>query len=281
MQDGSSQITTWGVRSLGIEKLQKNNKTNSKIKIAIVDSGINVDHEDLKGKIVKEYNAINPDQPVLDDYGHGTAIAGIIASNDNQLGIQGIAANAEVYSVKFLDGYGKGSIESLTNAIEWCIENGVQIINVSFGMASDNANLRRIVNKALNSGIILVAAAGNNFGMPTDYPAAYEGVISVTAIDRQYHINKQFSSTGKIDFSLPGVNILTTTKDGHYAEYNGTSLASAHMTGIISLILENSDDFHINLKDKKLNEHVYKILKEKSINLGDENAYGNGFVKLY
>lgn len=281
LRESPTQISTWGVESLGIEKLQKNKKTDSKIKIAIVDSGINVGHEDLKGKIVKEYNAINPEQSALDDYGHGTAVAGVIAANDNQLGIQGIVDNAEIYSVKFLDGNGKGSIESLTNAIEWCIENGVHIINVSFGMASDNANLRRIVDKALNSGIILVAAAGNNFGMQTDYPAAYQGVISVTAIDRHYQINKQFSSTGKIDFALPGLNILTTTKDGYYAEYNGTSLACAHMTGIIALILKNSADFHINLKDKKLNEHVYKILKEKSINLGDVNVYGNGFVKLY
>ncbi|PLR78721.1 peptidase S8 [Bacillus sp. V3-13] len=277
----TNQIIPWGLKSLGLEKYQRKEKTKStKIKVAILDSGILKEHEDLQGKVVKEFNAINPNQPIEDKFGHGTAIAGVIAAENNDFGIVGVAPNVEIYSVKILNDNGKGSIESLITGIEWSIENKVQVINISFGMSSNNPELHKIIKKAVNSGIIVVAAAGNNYGLNVNFPARYKDVISVTAVNSNYKIIPSYSAKGKIDYSLPGAAILTTSKDGKYQEYSGTSLAAAYMTGLVSIILQNEKKFNLDLEEKDLSKQVNRVLKKYSINIGDKKLYGNGFVKL-
>ncbi|GIN89426.1 hypothetical protein J22TS1_04770 [Siminovitchia terrae] len=280
LKEVKGQVVPWGIHSLGVEKLQKHSQTADKVKVAILDSGINTKHKDLHGKVVAEYNAVNPGEPVNDDNGHGTAIAGVIAANDNQHGIKGIAPNIEIYSVKVLDNNGKGDTESLIRGIHWCIEKKVEVINISFGTKSDLTDLRESIESAINAGIIVVAASGNNYGLQVDYPAAYSEVISVTAINKDYK-PASFSPTGKIDFSMPGVEILTTTRDGVYGQYSGTSFAAAHMSGVISLILENAEHYDINREDNELPSVVLSILKEHSVQLGNQSKLGNGFVKLF
>lgn len=124
------------------------------MKVAILDSGIYKDHEDLQGKVVREFNVINPNEPISDDYGHGTAIAGIITANDNDIGIVGMTQNVELYDVKVLGKDGIGKIEDLTAAIEWCIKQRVDIINISSGFQTEDANLGQAINDAVNAGII-------------------------------------------------------------------------------------------------------------------------------
>lgn len=245
-----------------------------------MDSGINKDHEDLEGLVVKEYNAISPNEPVIDDFGHGTAIAGIIGAQNNEVGIIGVSPNVQIYSVKVLDERGKGNIEALIRGVEWAIENKVNVINVSFGMSSNKPELRKIIDKAIDSGIIVVAAAGNKYGMKVDFPAGYADVLSVTAINKNYKVNPAYSASGKIDFSLPGISCLTTSKDGKYAQYSGTSIAAAYLTGVVAIILQNSEHFDLKMNDKSLPKSVFRILEEYSINLGEKDVYGNGFIKL-
>ncbi|AST07124.1 hypothetical protein AF2641_09725 [Anoxybacillus flavithermus] len=165
------QIIPWGANSIGINKLQVKQEPVSKVKVAILDSGINREHEDLKGKVVKEFNAINPGQPLYDTYGHGTAIAGIIAASDNEVSIRGVSPNVEIYSVKVMDDKGRGNVRDVVRGIKWCIDNKVQVMNISFGMSLGNPELRKAIETAIKSGIIVVAAAGNNYGGKTDYPA--------------------------------------------------------------------------------------------------------------
>ncbi|MDM5283678.1 S8 family peptidase [Peribacillus frigoritolerans] len=279
LEKTNEQIVPWGVNSLVIAELLEQKKTNERVKVAILDSGINVNHEDLSGKIVKEFNAINPGQPIIDEFGHGTAVAGIIAANNNKIGIKGMSSNVEIYSVKILDHRGKGNIESLIKGIRWCLEQKVQVINISFGMTSDNPELRKVINKAINSGIIVVAASGNNYGLGSDFPAGYKDVISVTAVNKSYK-KASFSAKGKIDFSLPGVDILTTSKDGTYAQYSGTSLATAYMTGVVALILEKHNYYQIDKYDKNLPKDIMTLLKNHSIELGNKEVYGYGFVRI-
>lgn len=193
------------------------------MRIAIVDSGINKDHEDLVGTVVKEFNVINKGKPIRDEFGHGTAIAGIIAAQDNNMGIIGIAPSTEIYDVKVLDNEGKGNIDHFIEAIEWCIEEQIDIINISFGFQTDNDELKQTIDKAISKGIIIVASAGNNYGMKTDYPAKYENVISITSIDGELQ-RSNFASRQEIDFALPGEEILTTNNDDEYSLFNGTSL---------------------------------------------------------
>ena len=245
--DYEEQIIPWNLEILDVKK-RDSIKDDYKMRIAIVDSGINKEHEDLVGTVVKEFNVINKGEQIRDELGHGTAIAGIIAAQDNNMGIIGIAPSTEIYDVKVLDDEGKGNVDHFIEAIEWCIEEQIDMINISFGFQTDNDELKQTIDKAISKGIIIVASAGNNYGMKTDYPAKYENVISITSIDKKLQ-RSNFASRQEIDFALPGEEILTTNNDGGYSLFNGTSFATAHATGIIALILA---DYRINKLNKEM-----------------------------
>ncbi len=273
------QVKSWSLSNLCPEYYEF--KTDHKVKIAVLDSGIEKQHDDLKNLVTKEYNAIEPHQPVIDTLGHGTTVAGIIAANHNSIGITGIASSvAELYDVKVLDDNGIGKIEHLVQGINWAIENNVEVLNISFGMSSNHQDLERIIEKALQKGIVVVASAGNNYGGKVEYPANYDEVISVTAVDHAYKAASFAAENGKIDFAAPGVNVITTTISNEYSIENGTSLASAHVTGIVSLILANKGTFKLSSNKKNVPNEVYKILEKNAVEIGSSNQFGKGFIKL-
>ncbi|MFS1519564.1 S8 family peptidase [Bacillus sp. SCS-151] len=258
----SDSVIPWGIEKV-ISPFIPSDNFGSGVKIAILDSGIDKNHEDLKSSVAGEFNAISPNTPVIDDLGHGTNVAGIISAQNNDVGIIGIAPGAELYSIKVLDEFGYGELSHIQEAIEWCIDNKIQIINMSFGIEEDKVELRNAINKAINANIVVVAAAGNSSNGSVEYPAAYDEVISVTAVDKENNI-ASFSPNGKIDFAAPGVDILTTTTNNSYRSYNGTSLATAHISGIVSLILQYSQQLGIEKNDTFLHEKVYEILLDMS-----------------
>jgi subtilisin family serine protease len=268
------QVIPWGIDLVGYQT----NMSNEPIKIGVLDSGINENHEDLQGKVLKEYNVINPGEPVDDDYGHGTAIAGIITANDNDVGIVGVVQDVVLYDIKVLNDEGKGNVEDLITAIKWCMEEQVDIINISFGFQSKNNELEEIIQEAVSQGIIFVAASGNNYGLKTDYPAKYENVISVTAVNEEKKESNLYSSEEKVDYAMPGVSILTTSKDGGYEIHSGTSMATAYMTGIVSSYLKDyksTDDEEVFLIEK-----INKILEENLIPINGCSNCGKGLVKI-
>jgi len=126
----SSQLSK---EKIPVSILQKS-KPKGKIKIAILDSGIDKKHEDLNNQVKDEVNMIHPNVPIIDELGHGTAVAGIIAAKDNSIGFSGVSPHVELYSVKVLDKDGNGSVEDIIKGIEWSIDKGVDIINLSFGI---------------------------------------------------------------------------------------------------------------------------------------------------
>ncbi|WP_375087983.1 S8 family serine peptidase [Peribacillus sp. RS7] len=272
------QLNSWGRESLKLEV--ENVEDKQMVKVAILDSGIEKKHEDLVGRVVREYNAINPQEKVEDIYGHGTAVAGIIAANNNTLGIKGIVPNIDIYSIKVLSDNGKGNIEALSKGIDWAIKNNVDLINISFGMPYDKPELKKVINKAVEAGIIIVASAGNKYGLKSDYPASYDNVISVNAVTADLKI-ASFSAKGKIDFVGPGVDIITTTSNNNYGHVEGTSIAAAYVTGSIANLLTHKNKFNIpDRYDPTYHDKVYKVLKKKSLELGDENIYGHGLIQL-
>ncbi|MGE7612321.1 S8 family peptidase [Paenibacillus sp. NPDC101420] len=250
------------------------NKISKVIKVAIMDSGIDEQHEDLKNTSIIQYNAVDLEEPVFDKLGHGTAIAGIIAANDNEFGLVGVSPHVEILSIKVLNDEGKGEIESFVRGIEWAIDHDADIINMSFGIMRDDPQLKTAVEKALKHGVIVVAAVGNKMGSEVEFPAAYKKVISVTGIDSTENIFS-LASRGKVDFSAPGKDILSLAPNDQYAVYNGTSFATAHITGTIANLLLIND----YSKNENINTFIKNDLTSHSKDLGNkgyDNVYGNG-----
>jgi subtilisin family serine protease len=256
-RNANKQITPWGVKAT----IKRGLNIKNGVKVAILDSGIKKNHPDLQNVVIKEFDAINSisSSKTEDVLGHGTAVAGIIAAQDNSIGVIGVNPDSILYSVKVLDEKGKGTLESVVKGINWCIEQHVNIINISFGFKADSDMLRKTVNKAINSGIIVVAAAGNNYIGNADFPARYKNVISVGSLDQNYNL-LNFSLKGKVDVVAPGKDILSTNIHNSYSLYNGTSMSAAFVTGLFSLLIGSGYDMTSHAK-------VMTTIKKKSISI--------------
>lgn len=172
-----------------------------------------------------------------------------------------------------LDRWGNGEIGHVTEAIYWCIDNNIDIINMSFAIAENSLELNRAVRRALDENIIVVAAAMNSYGNDVGYPAAYDGVISVTAIDSKSNLSET-APYGKVDFSAPGVKVLSTSNSNDYRYASGTSIATPYISGIIALLLQ---------KDSSARLDIYKELQTYVVDLGirgKDPYYGEGTIFL-
>lgn len=220
---------------------RKNDLSGNGIVIAVIDTAIDDSHPDLKGKIIDQHLVSGITNPQR--FEHGTAIAGIIcATPNNKDGVLGIACDAEILSIVIGDS-NETSIDSLVEGIEYAISKRVNIINISAGVIDNDSRLEQAIDEANASGIVVVAAAGNNLDGTLLYPAQYSNVLSVNSLDSNN--SKLFSDDGKSIY-LPGGNIVTTYSSIYepkkYVSYTGTSTSSAIMTGIIALILQQSAD---------------------------------------
>ncbi|MEK4174475.1 S8 family serine peptidase [Aeribacillus sp. FSL K6-1305] len=260
------KIDNWAINLVG----SNSTMDADPIKIAILDSGINKTHKEFEGLSFKEYNAITPGDNIKDEFGHGTAVAGIIAAKGIE--VTGILDNVILYDVKVLDEKGRGKVEDVVKGIEWSIEQEVDIINISFGFSSDKVELKSVINKAIEQGIIITAAAGNTLGLTIDYPAQYNDVLSISSFDENFKLDP-LSGVGKVDYSAPGVEIISTDNKGSYSTFSGTSFATAYATGVIAAILNESDsNYNANTIKEKLSNYVVK--------LGEKEHFGEGFLTL-
>lgn len=225
-----------GIRDLRVPRVWKRSLGDN-VKIGIIDTGVDFQHPDLQPVLSRGINLIHPRTLPYDDNGHGTHIAGTIAAAGRQ-GMTGIAPRAVLFPVKAFDHNGSAYVSDIIKAIDWCVHNGVDIINMSFGMKQKSPSMLAAVRNAKKSGVIIVASSGNDGRRGSiDYPARYPQTISVGAIDRKGGI-AAFSNRGKgIDIYAPGERILSTWPNNRYHEMNGTSMATAHVTGILALLL--------------------------------------------
>lgn len=242
-------------------------KLNEKIKVAVLDSGINKNHKDLKGKIVKEFNPIDSSIESENKLSHGTSIAGIITANNTNSEVTGVTQNVELYSVKVIKNDGKIERQGFIDGFKWAISQNVDIINLSLGFQKDFPELRELVDDAVKKGIIIVAASGNTYGLNSQFPARYDNVISVGAIDSKNRV-PQFSAIGKVDFFAPGVNVLSLNNKGGNSVYTGSSYSVAYITGVIADYLYKEK---IN-KDEKSFSQVYTYLESSSTEMLDNKS---------
>lgn len=272
----SGQIVDWGVTAIQSQKAWNNHYTGKNVKIAIMDSGISP-HEDLKiagGKSFVSYTA-----SYKDDSGHGTHVAGIVGAQNNGLGIVGVAPDARLYALKVLDKNGQGYLSDMISAIDWAITNHMDILNLSLGSMEPSYVLERALNKAYKSGMLIVAAGGNEGtstgnGDNVAYPAKYPAVVAVSAVD-QNKVRGSFSATGNaIEFSAPGVGIVSTHLDNKYVSYSGTSMATAFVTGSLALLKEMYPDLSVTALREKLGRNALDVGAS-----GKDPWYGLGLVQ--
>jgi len=231
-----SEVYDWGLRDLNVPEIHKKTLGEG-IKIAVVDSGESSHFETKDATLGAKNFSASPG--VADKNGHSTFCGGIIAARKNDEGVIGVAPKAKLYFAKAMDDAGRGDPSALVKAINWSINQKVDIISISAGMFFDFKPLHRVVKKAYKKNIIIVAAVGNTGTRQYDvaFPARYPEVIGVAAYD-QRHRTAKFSSRGtNVSFAMPGVNIYSTYLDNQFCKMNGTSFACPIMSGICALIL--------------------------------------------
>ncbi len=243
-----AQVTPWGVVRIGAESAWSTYR-GAGVNVAVIDTGIDLTHPDLKANIKGGINCIRPSKSPADDNGHGTHVAGTIAALNNSIGVVGVAPNASLYAVKVLNAAGSGSYSDIIEGIDWCANNDIQVANMSLGGSSDVQALEDACIAAQQAGVIIVAAAGNSYGGSVGYPAAYPSVIAVSATDSSNKI-AIFSSIGpEVEIAAPGVAIYSTYKGGAYATMSGTSMASPHVAGTIALMWSSYTTNYDLIKD--------------------------------
>lgn len=207
------------------------------VPIAILDSGADPDHEDLKDRILYGYNAFKDDGEFYDEHGHGTHVAGITAATTNNItGIAGVSWANPLLPVKVLNENAEGTAFEVANGIRWATDNGAKVINMSLGDTFNSRIMYDAIRYAYKNDVVLIAAAGNDNVSTPMYPAAYEEVIAVSAVDNQRH-KAIFSNYGShIDVTAPGEHIPSTFLDNAYVMMSGTSMAAPHVAGLAGLI---------------------------------------------
>ena len=250
------------------------------INVAVIDTGIDYNHPDLGANYRGGHDWVNDDDDPMDDHGHGTHCAGTIAALDNDIGVIGVAPEANLYGLKAFNAGGSGSWSDVVAALYWSIDNGMDVISMSFTGGYSEA-IENACDEAFEAGIVLVAATGNS-GLPdgsgdnVGYPARLDTVIAVAATN----INDQrasFSSTGPaVELAAPGVSVLSTYLNGQYGYGSGTSMACPHVAGTAALLL--SSDNHMT------NAEVRHRLRATATDLWEEGRdpwFGFGLVNAY
>jgi YD repeat-containing protein len=254
----------WALRSTGTSQAWAITTGSKQTVIAIIDSGIDFTHPDLSNSewdntLEKDSNRDNDgngfnadlhgwdfianSSGIIDEQGHGTAIAGIVAaSGNNSAGISGVMWRASLMSLRVLDSTGTGDVAQAVEAIDYAVDNGAQVINCSWGMDDDSTALREAINRAAQHGVVVATSAGNqarDIETTPRYPASFDlpNLISVASTDNS-DVLTSFSNWGMthVSISAPGKDILTTKIGGDYQSVSGTSASTALVTGVAGLV---------------------------------------------
>jgi major intracellular serine protease len=257
------------------------------ITVAVLDTGCDTDHPDLMDRIIGGYNFTKDDggdSLKFEDYnGHGTHVAGTIAATLNNSGVVGVAPEANLLILKVLGKNGSGKYDWIIKAIQYAIDQKVDIISMSLGGPNDVKALHDVIIEAVDQNILVVCAAGNDgdgkdstdeFG----YPGCYNEVISVGAVNLERKSSGFTNSNNQVDLVAPGEKIISTYLNGTFATLSGTSMATPHVSGALALlkVISNSA-FERDLTVPEL----YSQLIKRTVPLGNSpNIEGNGLVYL-
>jgi len=274
------------------------------VKIAVIDTGIDYRHPDLRDQMwvneaelngtdgvdddgngyvddIHGFDFANNDGDPMDGHSHGTHCAGTIGASHNAFGVAGVMRDVEFVGIKFLTDSGSGSTENAIKSIDYATKVGVDLMSNSWGGGGRSEALKEAIERANDAGIVFTAAAGNsstNNDSRPHYPSNYEveNVISVAATTAADDL-ASFSCYGRrtVHIGAPGHKILSTTKNGGYESYSGTSMATPHVSGVIGLLLANEAGLTpVEIRQRVMStSDPVAALRGKTINGGRINAY--------
>jgi subtilisin family serine protease len=254
----------WGVEHIGAAAVHAAGIDGTSVKVAVIDTGLDYVHDDpddtpynvdpeFLGNYAGGYDFINDDADPMDDNGHGTHVAGSLAAERNNYLVAGVAPGIDLYALKILNAAGEGDVSDLILALQWAVDNDIDVVNMSLGTHEVSPALASAVANAHAAGLLMVAASGNTvtfqellYGCPVAYPGAYPEVLSTTFTNGNNALTG-YSCTGpEVDFASPGDAIISTVPIGPcmfcspqgYASQSGTSMASPHLAGSVALLLD-------------------------------------------
>jgi hypothetical protein len=208
----------------------------SSVIVAVVDTGVDLTHPDLAGKLVDGINLVNPGAKPLDDNGHGTNVAGIIAASlNNDKGIAGIAPNAKIMPIKALESDGTGGESKLIQGVRYAVDHGANIVVLSLGLNKFSNELSAAIQYAEDHNVLLLAASGNE-GTSIKYPAAYPTVLAVGGVNADKHADYRSNFGPELDLVAPW-DVFTTKLGGGYEYKDGTSMSAPQVAGVAALLL--------------------------------------------
>ena len=277
-----------GIRLMKAPELWEQSKGGKGVVVAILDTGCQIDHPDLKDRIIGGHNFTtddNGDPDIFgDNNGHGTHVAGTIAAAENGQGVVGMAPQVDLLILKVLDSSGSGGYQNLIEAIDYALQwrgpdgQKVRIISMSLGGEVDDTSLHDAIVQATRSGVLVVCAAGNTGQVERQFPGGYNEVVGVGAVDLNKKLASFSTMNKEIDVVAPGVGIVSTYPNNRYAVLSGTSMATPHIAGAAALIINQCEkDFERTLTETE----IYAQVCKRTAALGYKKIKeGNGFLDL-
>ncbi|AVK50453.1 peptidase S8 [Clostridium sp. MF28] len=270
----------WDISYTEADKAWPLIKQKREINVAVLDTGVDYTHPDLKNRVLKSkgYNFVDNNSDTMDDNGHGTHVSGIIAANANDnIGIAGIdgTLDVKIIPIKVLDSNGEGDINDIVKGIKYAADNGADIINLSFGANEKSKLIAEAISYAKSKGVFVVAAAGNDNEDSDNISPAGDGAFTVAAMSYNYK-KASFSDYGNcIKVSAPGVEILSTVPGG-YEAWDGTSMAAPVATGIAAMVKAEDP----NLSPSQI-EDVLDSTAKDIMSKGKDKQSGYGLIDAY
>jgi len=214
---------------------------SSRILVGLLDTGVDYNHEELQGRVLKGPDFVNNDSDPRDDQGHGTHIAGIIAARGNNgRGVAGVCWSCRILAIKVADASGAATNAWIAQGILYAANQGAQVINLSLGGSDPSKTLELAVRYANSRGALLVAAIGNEATSQPVYPAAYPGVIAVGATEVDGNRASFSNFGGYLSLMAPGISIYSTYPNNNYQALSGTSMSAALVSGTAALVLSKN-----------------------------------------
>ena len=279
IQAAAGDVADWGHATIGVPDAWKVTKGKGAT-VAVLDTGYDHGHRDLKSQVIASKDFTGSRSGDSDVAGHGTHCAGIVAAEENGVGMVGVAPQAKILAGKVLGDNGSGLSTWIAAGIDWAVEMGADVISLSLGSDAPDARIQASINKAIAKGVIVVAAAGNSGPREgtAGWPGSFDGVVCVAAVDSNQAI-ANFSSRGKsVQVAAPGVNVRSCYPGDRFATMSGTSMATPYVAGCAALYVSQCKAKGIKYTPADFAAAIAKTSKDLPP-VGRDTASGFGLVQ--